>query len=216
MFKQRHAIVILVLGVAVLEAQHSSHSSVSFEKPVTLSGNLGSYSHRISTSKPESQRFFDQGLRLLYGFNRYEALRSFSRAAKLDPEAAMPMWGLAMALGPHINMDSDGDFNAEKSCAALSKAKTLGNGRSGYEKAYVAAVTSRCPAYDPERYIEGMRKLSEQYPDDLDAATLYAEALMVPVRWQWWQADGSPAPGMARAVSVLEGIMRRDPTHPGA
>jgi hypothetical protein len=216
MFKQRQAVVILVLGVAVLEAQHGSHSSVPSEKPVALSDNLGSYSHRIGTSKPESQRFFDQGLRLLYGFNRYEALRSFRRAAELDPEAAMPMWGVAMALGPHINMDSDGDFDAEKSCGALSKAQTLGNGRSSYEKAYVAAVATRCPAYDPGRYIEGMRKLSEQYPDDLDAATIYAEALMIPVRWQWWQADGSPAPGMARAVSVLEGVMRRDPTHPGA
>src|SRR3954454_17059467 len=148
-------LILFVAGIAV-HAQHMAHGSMPSEKPVAILGNLGSYSHPISTSKPESQRFFDQGLRLLYGFNRYEALRSFSRAAELDPEAAMPMWGVAMALGPHINMDSDGDFNAEKSCAALSKAKTLGNSRSGYEKAYVAAVASRCPAYDPERYIEGM------------------------------------------------------------
>src|SRR4051794_19908765 len=216
MFKQRHAIVILVLGVAVLEAQHSSHSSVSFEKPVTLSGNLGSYSHRISTSKPESQQFFDQGLRLMYGFNRYEALRSFRRAAELDPQAAMPLWGVAMALGPHINMDGDGDVKIEEACQTLSKATQLTLRGSVREKAYLEAVSSRCPAYAPDRYISAMRHLHDQYPDDLDAATLYAESLMVPVRWQWWHADGSPASGMAEAVSVLEGVIRRDPVHPGA
>src|SRR3954454_8185766 len=156
MFEHAKRLLLIVVSAVALNAQHSHHSPAPTEKPVTLLGSLGPYSHRIITSSPESQNFFDQGLRLLYGFNRYEALRSFRRAAELDPEAAMPMWGVAMALGPHINMDSDGDFNAEKSCAALSKAKTLGASRSSYEKAYVAAVASRCPAYDPERYIEGM------------------------------------------------------------
>ena len=209
-------LLIVLVGCAVLNAQHGAHSSKSSEKPVALLGNLGTYSHRISTSNPEAQQFFDQGLRLLYGFNRYEALRSFRRAAELDSEAAMPQWGVAMTLGPHINMDSDGDVKVEESCQALSKARQLAATRSAYERAYVEAVANRCPTYEPDRYIDGMRQLYEKYPDDLDAATLYAESLMVRVRWQWWQPDGLPAPGMAQAVSVLESVMRRDPIHPGA
>jgi len=200
--------LIVAVSAVLLHAQQASHSSMPSEKPVASLGNLGSYSHRISTPKPESQQFFDQGLRLLYGFNRYEALRSLRRAAELDPDAAMPLWGVAMALGPHINMDSDGDVNNEESCKALSKARQLAASRSASEKAYLEAVASRCPAYDPVRYIDAMRQLHEQYPDDLDAATLYAESLMVPVRWQWWQADGSPASGMRQVISVLEGVMR--------
>jgi hypothetical protein len=128
----------------------------------------------------------------------------------------MPVWGVAMALGPHINMDMDGDFKPEESCQAISKAQQLAANRSAYEKAYVDAIASRCPAYDPERYTAGMRRLAERYPDDLDAATLYAESYMVPVRWAWWQPDGSPAPGMTEAVAVLEAVMRRNPIHPGA
>ncbi len=100
-----------------------------------------------------------------------------------------------MSLGPHINMDSDGDVNIGASCQAVANAQHLSASRSAYENAYLDAIASRCPAYDPDRYIKAMRHLSEQYPDDLDAATLYAESLMVPVRWQWWQANGTPAAG---------------------
>ncbi|MFL6450857.1 MAG: hypothetical protein ACJ746_24730 [Bryobacteraceae bacterium] len=213
MFHRPKMLSIFLLTALMLNAQHEAHSS---EKPVALLDNLGSYSHRIRTSKLESQQFFDQGLGLLYGFNRYEALRSFRRSAELDPGAVMPLLGVAMALGPHINMDSDGDFNNNASCEALSKARQLAASGSVYEQAYVQAIASRCPTYDPDRYIDRMRRLHEQYPDDLDAATLYAESIMIPVRWQWWQADGLPAPGMAQAVSVLEQVMRRNPIHPGA
>lgn len=216
MFVRPKMFLIFFVAGAALYSQHASHPAVPSEKPVALLGNLGSYSHRIRTSKPESQQFFDQGLRLLYGFNRYEALRSFRRAAELDPESAMPLWGAAMALGPHINMDLDGDVKIEESCKLVSKARELTAQDSARETAYVEAVASRCPAYEPDRYISAMRHLHEQYPDDLDATTLYAESLMVPVRWQWWHADGSPAPGMAEAVSILESVIRRDPIHPGA
>ena len=216
MFQTPKMLLLLLLSTALMAGQQHSHASTSSEKPVALLDNLGNYSHRVSTSKPEPQQFFDQGLRLLYGFNRYEALRSFRRAAELDPEAPMPLVGVGMALGPHINMDSDGDVKIDESCQALSKARQLAEKRSAYERAYVAATVSRCPAYDPDRYIDAMRQLHEQYPDDLDAATLHAESLMIPVRWQWWRPDGSPAPGMTQAVSVLQEVIRRNPIHPGA
>jgi tetratricopeptide (TPR) repeat protein len=216
MFERKQVLLLLLSTAAILGGQHSGHALVQPEKPVIGLQGLGSYSHRIATANPEAQRFFDQGLRLLYGFNRYEALRSFRRAAELDPRAPMPLWGMAMALGPHINMDMDGDYRAEESCRAVTQARTLVPERSLYERAYLEAVQSRCPAYETERYARAMQRLYEQYPDDLDAATLYAESLMVPVRWHWWLSDGSPAPGMAQAVSLLEGVMRRDPNHPGA
>lgn len=184
------------------------------EKPVTLLSGLGIYSHRIATSNAQAQKFFDQGLNLLYGFNRYEALRSFRKAAELDPEAAMPLWGVAMALGPHINMDMDGDVNLKDGCEVLSNARKLQ--ATAYERAYLESAAVRCPGYNPGAYIESARRLHEQYPDDLDAATLYAESIMIPVRWNWWNGDGSPAPGMAAAVAVLEQVMRRNPNHPGA
>ena len=216
MFKAPGTPVLFILFAGGLCAQHLHPAPPASEKPVTLLGNLGSYSHRIHTSNPQAQQYFDQGLRLLYGFNRYEALRSFRRAAELDPAGPMPEWGIAMALGPHINMGMDGDFKSEESCQAISKARHLAADRSPYERAYADALGSRCAVYEPDRYSAAMRQLHEQYPDDLDAATLYAESLMIPVRWQWWQRDGSPARGMEEAVAVLEQVMRRNPIHPGA
>ena len=131
MFITPRTMLIFLLAAVALGGQHQSHSAApSSEKPVVLLPSLGSYSHRIETVNPETQRFFDQGLRLLYGFNRYEALRSFRRAAELDPNAPMPMWGVAMALGPHINMDMDGDFKVDESCQAISKARKLAADRS--------------------------------------------------------------------------------------
>jgi tetratricopeptide (TPR) repeat protein len=207
--------MLLAVFVPVLAAQHDSHGGAATEKPVALIPHLGVHTHRISTRSAEAQKVFDQGLTLLFGFNRYEALRSFRKAAELDPAAPMPLWGVAMALGPHINMDMDRDMNLSEGCSALSKARALA-AISNYEKAYLEAAATRCPAYQPDSYIEAMRRLHNQYPDDLDAAALYVESIMIPVRWNWWNTEGQPAPGMEEGVRVLEAIMRRNPDHPGA
>ena len=208
-------ILILCSVGACLFAQHAHQTPPPpTEKPVALLAGLGTHVHPIATPNPLAQKFFDQGLNLLYGFNRYEALRSFRKAAELDPRAPMPLWGIAMALGPHINMDMDGDVNLPEGCAALTKAAALR--ATVHERAYLDAALSRCPSYQPARYIQAMHQLQHRYPDDLDAASFYAESLMIPSRWQWWQADGLPAPGMAEAVSVLERVMRRQTNHPGA
>jgi tetratricopeptide (TPR) repeat protein len=183
---------------------------------VILLPGLGTHTHPISTRSSEAQKFFDQGLTLLYGFNRYEALRSFRRAAELDPQALMPLWGAAMALGPHINMDLDGDVQMNQLCEEVRKGLALREGASSRERAYMDAVASRCPEVRPAEYRREMQALMQQYPDDLDAATLYAESLMVPTRWGWWKKDGSPAEGIEEAVQVLETVMRRYPDHPGA
>lgn len=217
MIRSRTMLVLLAWSQTIIYGQHAHQGpGQTTENPVALLSRLGNYSHRISTSQPQAQQFFDQGLRLLYGFNRYEALRSFRQAAALDPQAVKPLWGIAMALGPHINMDMDGDVDLKQGCEALAKAQSLSAQASAYERAYLEAATSRCPAYEPERYSAAMHRLHEQYPDDLDAATLYAESLMIKPRWNWWNADGTPAEGMAEAVSLLEQVMRRNPDHPGA
>jgi tetratricopeptide (TPR) repeat protein len=205
---------ILILGPAAgASAQHHAPRS---EKPPALLAGLGSHAHRIETSSAEAQSYFDQGLTLLYAFNRYEALRSFRKAAELDPKAPMPQWGISAALAPHVNMDLDGDVQIKESCQAAEKGMKLAANASDRERAYLKAAASRCPEYRPAAYIQAMRDVWKRYPDDLDAGTLYAESLMIPVRWKWWSQDGKPAEGVEEAVQVLEEVLRRNPGHPGA
>ena len=187
------------------------------EKPVVLYKGLGNWHHPIATKNAEAQKFFDQGLALLYGFNRYEALRSFRKAAELDASAAMPWWGMAMATGPYVNMgtEGDGDLDSKAACKAVEAGLKIA-GAPARERAYLEAAATRCPEYKPEAYARAMKRLAERYPDDLDAATLYAESLMVPVRWHWYGSDGKPAAGVAEAEQTLEQVLRRWPEHPGA
>src|SRR5579884_1775784 len=92
-------------------AQQGHGATPTPEKPVALLSGLGVWSHPIATSSPEAQKFFNQGLILNYSFNRYEALRSFRKAAELDPKAAMAYFGMAIAQGPYVNMDMDPDIH---------------------------------------------------------------------------------------------------------
>jgi tetratricopeptide (TPR) repeat protein len=186
------------------------------EKPVALYKGLGAWKHPINTRNADAQKYFDQGLSLLYGFNRYEALRSFRKATELDAAATMAYWGMAMSQSPYINMDGDPSFDLKGACAAVEAGrKTVGMAPQS-EAAYLDAVASICPEYKPDTYIAAAKKLADLYPDDLDAQTLYAESLMIPVRWHWYAADGTPGAGMPEAERVLEDVMRRWPDHPGA
>lgn len=202
----RIAASILALS-AVLFAQ---------EKPVALYPGTGLWKHVIRTSSPEAQKFFDQGLSLMYGFNRYEALRSFRKASQLDPVAVMPYWGIAMATGPYINMDGDPTYDMRASCAAVEAGRKL-HTADAREAAYLEAAATRCPDFaKPEAYVSAMRALAERWPDDLDALTLYAESLMLPTRWHWYDRQGAAAAGIPEAERTLEGVLRRWPEHPGA
>ena len=185
------------------------------EKPVALYKGLGSWRHLISTLNPEAQRFFDQGLTLVYSFNRYEALRSFRRASELDPSAVMAFWGMALAQGPYINMDGDPSFNLKGACAAVDAGSKITKAPA-VEKAYLKAASSSCPEFRPDAYVDAARQLAAEYPDDPDAQTFYADSLLVRTRWHWYNADGSPAPGVADAQTVLQDVIRRWPQHPGA
>jgi tetratricopeptide (TPR) repeat protein len=189
--------------------------------PESLTG-FGSHHHAIATTSPEAQKLFDQGFTLVFAFNHEEALRSFQRAAELDPRAAMPHWGIAWAIGPNYNLDVD-DPRAEQAFAAIQKAKSLAVIGPALEREYVDAMAGRYSA-DPKAnraalaqvYSKAMGELSQRHPDDLDAATLYAESLMNLRPWKLWRLDGRPEEGTDRIVTVLESILARDPNHIGA
>ena len=210
------------LGIVIFGAAAGLASGEAPPPPARLLPDMGSLHHPISTSNAEAQKFFDQGMTLVYGFNHEEAIRSFEEAARLDPSAVMPLWGIAYSLGPNINMDVD----AEKEKAAFAaerRALALAPKAPPVERAYVEALSKRYsddPKADLKKlaadYAAAMKDLAGRYPDDLDARTLAAEAMMDLHPWQLWSPDGTPTPGTEELVSMLESVLRRDPQHVGA
>jgi len=205
-------------------AHEHAASAPEAPKPVALYDGMGSHRHPIANSSPEAQKFFDQGMVLAYGFNHEEAFRSFERAAQLDPKAAMPHWGMALVLGANYNDPVPPDDRAKKANAELVNALALSAGGPENERAYVEALSKRYVA-DPasadkaklERdYATAMKALSARYPDDLDAATMYAESLMNLHPWKLWNAAGEPGEDTVEILAVLESVLKRDPSHPGA
>jgi tetratricopeptide (TPR) repeat protein len=211
----------LVLCGPMSAQQHSMHSQPPAKKATLMTG-LGDLHHPVSTSNPEAQNFFDQGMRLIYAFNHEEAAGSFERAAELDPKMAMAYWGLAEAVGPNYNDPADPD-RYKKAHEAIAKAEALAANASPSEKAYIAAMALRFPA-DPaadhrlaaERYRNAMSDVVKQFPDDLDAATLFAEAGMDLHPWGLWRPDGTPEGGTEDIIAALESVIKRDPNHMGA
>jgi tetratricopeptide (TPR) repeat protein len=191
-------------------------------KPPGLMPGMGQHHHSISTKSSEAQRFFDQGLTLVFAFNHEEAVRSFRRATELDPQSAMAYWGVALALGPCINLDVDPPHE-KGAYDAVRKAISLSAGVTERESAYIQTLAKRYSA-DPgvnlrkldADYAHAMGELSRRYPEDLDAATLYAESLMDLHPWKLWGLDGQPTEGTEKIVGVLESVLRRDPNHVGA
>lgn len=187
---------------------------------VPLYDNLGTHHYSITTSNPQAQRYFDQGLRLYYAFNHQEAIRAFSEAARLDPACAMCHWGVALSLGPNINAPMD-PVAAEPALAALERARE-GQATTA-ERTLIEALASRYASPPPEdrseldrAYAEAMGKVVRLYPDNLDAAALYAESLMDLSPWQYWKADGEPRPDTPQILAQLERVIAANPQHPGA
>jgi len=215
----RPCIVFLIAGSLAL-AQHNHAASTAH--PAELLEGLGTHSHPIRTKSQLAQKFFDQGFALVYGFNHDEAARLFARAAELDPASPMPHWGIALALGPNYNMPAMPD-REEKAWTAIRKAVELSKNAPENERAYVEALVKRySPDPNEDRrklavvYKDAMKTVMTSYPDDLDAATLYAEALMNLHPWDLWSADGQPTEGTLEVVEILEHVLRRQPDHPGA
>lgn len=187
-----------------------------------LYDNLGSLTHPITTSIPTAQRYFDQGLRLTYAFNHAEAIRAFREAARLDSTCAVCWWGVALAYGPNINLPMDSAAGAA-AWDALQRALALRAHASPAEQAYIDALARRYgpnPSADRARldsaYASAMREVARRYRNDLDAATLFAEAMMDLRPWNYWAPDGTGYPGMDEVVATLAGVLARDLRHPGA
>lgn len=205
-----------------LSASAQDHAAHAQSHPVTLVTGLGDLHHPVSTKIPQAQQFFDQGLRFIYAFNHDEAARSFQHAAELDPKLAMAYWGVAEAVGPNYNDPADPD-RYRHAHDAVQKAVDLSDAASSSERAYIQALAKRFPA-DPksdlkkaaEDYRDAMRQVVNEFPDDLDAATLFAEAGMNLHPWGLWHVDGSPEAGTDEIVSTLESVIKRDPNHLGA
>lgn len=183
---------------------------------------LGNHTFPVSTQNATAQRLIDQGLTLNYAFNHAEAHRSFAHAADWDKDLAMAYWGQALALGPHINAAMD-DANVPVAWKALQRAIELKSNATPRERAFIDALAKRygpTPVKDrtplDTAYAEAMRSLVKQYPEDSDALTLCAEALMNLHPWDYWKKDGSAQPWTQEFVDLLEKALKIDPMHPGA
>jgi tetratricopeptide (TPR) repeat protein len=189
---------------------------------VPLLDNLGTHSYDITTRVPLAQRYFNQGLRLYYGFNHAEAIRAFQEATRQDPACAMCYWGIALARGPNINAPIDREA-ALAAYDAIQQAIARADRASAKERALIQALAARYAAEPPEdraaldaAYARALRDLVEDYPDDLEAATLLAEALMDLSPWNYWTAEGKPRPDTPNILAQLERVIAANPDHPGA
>jgi len=216
--------ILLVLGMACWLAMFSSAESAPAEQTDAppLFDNLGSHHHPITTTSEQAQRYFDQGLRLVYAFNNEEAIRSFEAAAQLDSQAAMPYWGIALALGPNINSAME-KKDEHRAVEMVQKARRLADRATPVEQAYIEALVTRYVSRKvakrkglDEAYAKAMRSVAQRFPQDNDAATLFAEALMDLRPWDFWKPDGRPQPGTDEIVTTLESVLAQNPDHPGA
>lgn len=227
---RRFLATALLLAAAPLAAQHSEHGGApggaggAAAAATPLLENLGTFSRPAGTRSAEAQRYFDQGMRLTYGFAHDEAAAAFREAVRLDPACAMCHWGLAWALGPYINGPQRDSASLGEAYRAIRTARRLRGAASEADGALIDAMAVRYTRV-PQRaqrarldsaYTRAMHDVVRRHPHDLDAATLYAEALMVLRPWNYWTAEGEAQPGTRQALASLESVLARDIRHPGA
>jgi len=215
---------LLVVGMACWFSMFSPAEAAPVDQTDAppLFDNLGSLHHPITTTSEQAQRYFDQGLRLVYAFNHEEAIRSFEAAAHLDSKAAMPYWGIALALGPNINSAME-KKDEHRAIEMVQKARRAAGHATPVEQAYIDALVTRYVGRKgvrrktlDEAYANAMRLVTQRFPEDADAATLFAEALMDLRPWDLWKPDGGPQPGTDEIVTTLESVLAQNPDHPGA
>ncbi len=223
--------VLSLVGFGTARAQHhNEHDARALEEdPASAEGpiapvlkGLGDHHHPVTTRSERTQMFFDQGLRLTYGFNHQEALRAFKEAARLDPDCAMAYWGWALVLGPNLNLVMQPEV-VPQAYEAIRRALSLKKNVTERERDYIEALARRYtddPKADrtrlDEAYAAAMRKLHAKYPEDDDAATLYAAALMNLSPWNYWTKDGRPRENTPAVLATLEAVIEHNPKHAGA
>lgn len=213
--------------VAVHHAAPAARTTVAeWAEGAQLFDGLGSFHRAATTTSPEAQAYFDQGMRLLWAFNHDEATRSFARATQLDPNCGICFWGVSLTVGPNYNLPMMAEPRAKVAWEALQLAQTNAAKVSPVEQALIAALAARYRGpqpLDPSNegpvliaYANAIKEVAAKFPDDLDVQTLTAESLMNINAWKLWAADGTPTPGTEEIVARLEAVMVKDPTHPGA
>jgi tetratricopeptide (TPR) repeat protein len=224
---------ILTIVLVIFSVTHSIariHDSRALEADPTKAtlpiapklDGLGDYQFKVTTNNPASQLFFNQGLNLTYAFNHSEALRAFQEAVRLDKNNAMAYWGWALVLGPNLNLPMIPSV-APQAYEAIQKAVKLKHAVSKKERAFIESLAKRYSATQVEdrapldrAYAEAMQALVHRYPDDLDAATLYAASLMNLSPWDYWNLDGSPKGNTTKILDTLQSVVDREPRHAGA
>ena len=184
---------------------------------------LGTYSRKITTKDAKAQRYFDQGLALLHGFNHAGAIRSFQEAARLDPRCAMAYWGMALAAGPHINYALVPPPMAELAWKEITLAKQNASNASEVEQALIEALSKRYAYPQPEdrapldqAYADAMREVWKRFPNDVDVGALFAEAMMDLRPWNQWAVDGQPNPGTEEIIATLDAVLKLNLRYPFA
>jgi len=195
----------------------------NYDSTAPLFENMGKYHFAVKTSSETAARYFDQGIKLVYGFNLGEAHRAFSEAARLDSNFVMAYWGKALALGPNLN-DPEPDKRREQAAyEAIQKAMKLRHSTIRQEQDLVEAMATRfadSTAVNRDSlnkvYAAAMTVLAQRYPTDREVLTLYADAVMNTMPWDYYDKQGTPRPGISEAVEALEQVIAADRNHPGA
>ena len=214
--------LLVVLAFARVPSAGRAADSPAAGPLAPLLTNLGTLEHPVTTTNPRAQTFFDQGLRLVYGFNHAEAVRSFREAQRLDPECAMCYWGEAYALGPNVN-DPLTPEREKEAHAVLQKAKALAARATDAERGLIDALGPRysdAPTSDraprDAAFTAAMKGLAGRFPKDPEINTMYAAAAMEARPWRYWKEADVPEPEIAGALATLERMLREYPDHPGA
>ena len=215
------ALLLVSVGCSAQRKETAHGAAAAAERPV-LYDSLGNYSYRITTRSAEAQRWFNQGLRLVYAFNHHEAEKAFREAGRVDPACAMCFWGIALTQGSNYNSPTDAD-REKAAVAAVQEAQRLASGTTPQERALIDALAKRHSAQpNVERaaldraYADAMQSVAAGFPDDLEAATFFADAMMNLRPWSLWTPEGTPHPGTDEILRTLERVLARNPDHPGA
>ncbi len=213
---------LFLLSLLLPEAQQHDAHAPGAEKPAALMTGLGRLHHPIATRSPEAQRFFDQGLTLIYGFNHDEAVRAFTRAAELDPASPMPHWGIALALGPNINLDVDPD-REKAAYEEAQRARVLAASAPPNERAYIDAIVTRYsddPKADLQALAGAVQGRDARSGDGLPGRPGRGDAVRRepdgPASLAALVGGRRTGEGTEAMVAALESVLRRDAMHIGA
>lgn len=221
---QRNILGLVLCSTLFVACQSTKTDHLAVDAPnAQLFEGMGSHKRSITTTSTEAQLYFDQGLAWMFSFNHDEAIKSFARAAQLDPEAAMPWWGIALCEGPNYNDPMMTEERSAGAWGALQQALARMDDESPLEQELINALSARYARREPEdrshleqAYADAMACVWEAHPADADVGTLYAEALMIQRPWKLYDTDRKPTGDTPKIVMTLESVLALDENHPGA